>query len=814
MRPSSPVVRRLRPPSWFAPRLVAGVLLVVVSMVAGAKIIAAADRSVLVWALDRDVAVGTVLTAEDVRPARVRLFDSAPRYLRTTRPPTGRAVSRRLGEGELLPIAALLTRRPACWSTSRSRRRTRRPSPAASRSTSGPVARTAPRGGCSRPRPCRRCATHGAGALAGSSGPFRSWCGSARPTPSGCWLRWVPEATIRLVLLDGGPGCSGHRQPMRPCRRPGPGRGWRPLMSLPGAHRRHRRGVGGGPGRPARTGPTTASRSYAAASTWRSCSRPRRRAPPGPRCSRQTCAGWTGTRSGGSRAPVSPRWVSSTRGTARRRAPAAPARRAPGAARRRRCRGDRPGRRAVAVEELAGAGHVSPAARGGAAAAAARRARRRRHRAAAGSWRCGVRPGRPGRTTVAVGLADETARLGVSTLLVDADVYGGTVAQFVGLLDESAGLAVGCRAAGARPLRRRDAGRAELAAAADAPGAHRTGSRRPLAGVATRARSLAVLEQARHLAAADRRRLRLLPGAGRGAGVRHRGSAAERRHPGRARSRRHRACAWAAPTRWACGGWSRDSTSCARPCPGASAARRGQQASGRPSCPASRAGQIDAALRRWAGVPDAVFLPPAPAVVDAAMRTGGTLAEAAPDSPLRRALTDLARRLAGVPTPAPAGAAGSRGAAEPPLLRSSVRRRLAEPPRSGHRASPAPGPPVAPTATRASGRRVHLRRGDAAAGTSRRLRRGAHQPARGGDRRLAAGRRHRPRALRPADAPLAGTDAERNAVHDLETGRISVADFELRLAAELAREDGASASGRPRPGCWPGCSPASDRSQT
>lgn len=33
------------------------------------------------------------------------------------------------------------------------------------------------------------------------------------------------------------------------------------------------------------------------------------------------------------------------------------------------------------------------------------------------------------------------------------------------------------------------------------------------------------------------------------------------------------------------------------------------------------------------------------------------------------------------------------------------------------------------------------------------------------------------------------TDAERNAVHDLETGRISAADFERQLAAELA-EDG------------------------
>ena len=44
--------------------------------------------------------------------------------------------------------------------------------------------------------------------------------------------------------------------------------------------------------------------------------------------------------------------------------------------------------------------------------------------------------GAPGRTTVAVGMADEAARLGLATLLVDADVYGGVVAQVLGLLDE------------------------------------------------------------------------------------------------------------------------------------------------------------------------------------------------------------------------------------------------------------------------------------------------------------------------------------------------------------------------------------------
>ena len=60
--------------------------------------------------------------------------------------------------------------------------------------------------------------------------------------------------------------------------------------------------------------------------------------------------------------------------------------------------------------------------------------------------------GAPGRTTVAVGLADEVARLGTAALLVDADVYGGVVAQVLGLLDESPGLAGAARQAGAGTL--------------------------------------------------------------------------------------------------------------------------------------------------------------------------------------------------------------------------------------------------------------------------------------------------------------------------------------------------------------------------
>jgi MinD-like ATPase involved in chromosome partitioning or flagellar assembly len=60
--------------------------------------------------------------------------------------------------------------------------------------------------------------------------------------------------------------------------------------------------------------------------------------------------------------------------------------------------------------------------------------------------------GAPGRTTLAVALADELGQLGRSSLLIDADVYGGTVAAMLGMLDESPGLAAACRQAGSTRL--------------------------------------------------------------------------------------------------------------------------------------------------------------------------------------------------------------------------------------------------------------------------------------------------------------------------------------------------------------------------
>jgi len=60
--------------------------------------------------------------------------------------------------------------------------------------------------------------------------------------------------------------------------------------------------------------------------------------------------------------------------------------------------------------------------------------------------------GAPGRTTVAVAIAAEAARLGQQVLLVDADTYGGAVAQTLGLLDESPGVVAACRSAGVGAL--------------------------------------------------------------------------------------------------------------------------------------------------------------------------------------------------------------------------------------------------------------------------------------------------------------------------------------------------------------------------
>lgn len=55
--------------------------------------------------------------------------------------------------------------------------------------------------------------------------------------------------------------------------------------------------------------------------------------------------------------------------------------------------------------------------------------------------------GAPGRTTVAIALAAQHAHAGATSVLVDADPYGGAVAQHLGVLDEVSGLLAAARLA-------------------------------------------------------------------------------------------------------------------------------------------------------------------------------------------------------------------------------------------------------------------------------------------------------------------------------------------------------------------------------
>jgi SAF domain len=112
-QPASPPARRLHHPSWLDLRLIVGILLVLISVLVGAKVMANADRSVQVWALARDVAAGTTLVADDLRPARVRLFDNGAAYLQAVQSPTGRTVTRDMRAGELLPRLAVGATEPA-----------------------------------------------------------------------------------------------------------------------------------------------------------------------------------------------------------------------------------------------------------------------------------------------------------------------------------------------------------------------------------------------------------------------------------------------------------------------------------------------------------------------------------------------------------------------------------------------------------------------------------------------------------------------------------------------------------------------------
>jgi hypothetical protein len=88
--------------------MLTGVLLVLVSVVVGAKVVAASDKSEAVWVAARDLAAGTQLTAEDVRRGKVHLFGQDGRYVSAkSGPPLGYVLTRSVGRDELLPVGAI-----------------------------------------------------------------------------------------------------------------------------------------------------------------------------------------------------------------------------------------------------------------------------------------------------------------------------------------------------------------------------------------------------------------------------------------------------------------------------------------------------------------------------------------------------------------------------------------------------------------------------------------------------------------------------------------------------------------------------------
>lgn len=108
---TSPPAARLRQPSWLDRRLLLGVALILTSIVVGANVVRAADKTVSVWKTTRALPAGSMLRAEDVEATRVRLFGSdQSRYVDAEKgaAPTGLVVSRDLGAGELLPASALV----------------------------------------------------------------------------------------------------------------------------------------------------------------------------------------------------------------------------------------------------------------------------------------------------------------------------------------------------------------------------------------------------------------------------------------------------------------------------------------------------------------------------------------------------------------------------------------------------------------------------------------------------------------------------------------------------------------------------------
>lgn len=256
--------------------------------------------------------------------------------------------------------------------------------------------------------------------------------------------------------------------------------------------------------------------------------------------------------------------------------------------------------------------------------------------------------GAPGRTTVAVGLASEAAALGRSALLVDADVYGGVVAQVLGLLDEAPGIAAACRLANSGTL--------------DVPalvGLARqlSPTLRVLSGIARADRWPELRPAAIEVVLEQSRRLARITVVDCGFGLEQDEELAYDTLAPR-RNGATLAALETADVVLAVG--SADPVGLQRLVRGLAELRQALpdvtprvvvNRLRESAVPGDSAGQVRSALSRYAGVEDVVLVPHDVPALDRALVAGRTLAESAPDSPARLALQRLAGELVGVRTP-------------------------------------------------------------------------------------------------------------------------------------------------------------------
>ncbi len=103
----APPANRLTRARWLDARLLIGLLLVLLSVVIGAKVVADADQRVQVWSVTHDLGADTPLSGDDLQAASVNLDDATGRYLAASEDLDGLVLTRPVGRGELLPVTAV-----------------------------------------------------------------------------------------------------------------------------------------------------------------------------------------------------------------------------------------------------------------------------------------------------------------------------------------------------------------------------------------------------------------------------------------------------------------------------------------------------------------------------------------------------------------------------------------------------------------------------------------------------------------------------------------------------------------------------------